>query len=114
MENKGINTAEMNFLNTRRRVQKKNGVKEAEKVPPTTTLATPRGGPRLGPGRETGKVLPTTTPATPRDGPRPRPGQGMMDTVPPRPGFGRERASGPWREPAPRPHGAPRHKHLGV
>ena len=91
MENKDINgTAKANFLNAKRRLWRKNGVKETDKVLPTTTPATRRGGPRpVSSGRE------------------------VMDVVPPRPGPGRERAPGPWREPAPRPHGA-RHEHSRV
>ena len=87
METKDINgTAKTNYLNAKRRLQRKNSVKE------------------------TGEVLPTTTPATRRGGPRPSSGRGMMDMVSSRPGPGRERAPGPRREPAPRPHGAPRHE----
>ena len=58
-------TAKTNYLNAKRRLQRKNGVKE------------------------TGKVLPTTALATPRDGPRPGLGREKMDTVPPRSGLGR-------------------------
>ena len=44
MGTKGINTAEMDFLYARRRVQKKSGEKKTGKVPPITPLANPRGG----------------------------------------------------------------------
>ena len=88
MGTKGINTAEMNFFYARRRVQGNRGENKAGKLPPTTTLANLRGGPRPGLGRETGKVLPTTALATLRDGPRPGPGQEKIDTDHPRSGHG--------------------------
>ena len=50
MGTKGINTAEMNIFYARRRVQENRGKNTTGKVPPTTTLANIRGGPRPGLG----------------------------------------------------------------
>ena len=74
METKGITSAKKNFLHAQRRVRNKGG-KKAGQVPPTITLATPRGGPRRGPGREMKHMVP------PRSGPGEEPASGPQSTA---------------------------------
>ena len=101
MGTKTITTAEMNFFQARQRVRKKLGTNTTGNAHCPTTSAELCGGPR--PGREMDKAPNTTPFTTLRD-----------DMDHPRSDHERERASGPWREPPPHPHGAPLCEHPGV